>query len=60
MTSRLAAAEQTSGGDLQAATAKASKYKKLFHRVDKKLYTTRLALETCRRPIKTAPVNKIS
>ena len=41
----LAAAEQNLSGDLQAATAKASKYKKSFNRVDKKLDTARLALE---------------
>ena len=45
MTSRLAAAEQNLGGDLQAATAKASKYKKRFRKADKKLDTARLALE---------------
>uniref|UniRef100_A0AAV1V0Z5 Uncharacterized protein n=1 Tax=Peronospora matthiolae TaxID=2874970 RepID=A0AAV1V0Z5_9STRA len=45
MTLRLAAVDQNSGGDLQAATAKASKYKKLSRRVDKKLDTTRLGLE---------------
>ena len=42
----MAAAEQNlGGGDLQAATSKASKYKKIFHRVDKKLDKARLALE---------------
>ena len=37
VTSLLAAAEQKSGGDLQDATAKASKKKKLFHKVDKNM-----------------------
>ena len=45
LTSRLAAAEPNSGGDLQAATSKALRYKKIFHRVDKKLDKARLALE---------------
>ena len=43
--SRLASAEQNSGGDLQAAIAKASKYKKLSNRVDRKLDAARLELE---------------
>uniref|UniRef100_A0AAV1UU00 Nuf2 DHR10-like domain-containing protein n=1 Tax=Peronospora matthiolae TaxID=2874970 RepID=A0AAV1UU00_9STRA len=45
MTLRLAAAKHNLGGDLQAATSKTSKYKKLFHRVDKKLDTTRMELK---------------
>ena len=45
MTSRLAAAEQKPGGDRQAATDEASKYKKRFRKADKKLDTARIALE---------------
>ena len=45
LTSRLAAAEQNPGGDLQASTYKASKYKKRFRKADKKLDTARIALE---------------
>ena len=37
MTSHLDAVEQNLGGGLEAATAKASKYKKLFHKVDKNM-----------------------
>ena len=45
MTSHLDAVEQNLGGGLEAATAKASKYKKLFHKVGKKLEMTRVAVE---------------
>ena len=45
MTLRLAAAEQNTGGDLQAVTDNAFKYKKHFRKADKKLDTAKLALE---------------
>ena len=45
LTSRLAAGEQNPGGDLQASTYKASKYKKRFRKAGKKLDTARIALE---------------
>uniref|UniRef100_A0AAV1UUD9 Uncharacterized protein n=1 Tax=Peronospora matthiolae TaxID=2874970 RepID=A0AAV1UUD9_9STRA len=60
MTSRLAVTKQNLAGDLQAATTKASKYKKPFHRVDKKLDTTRLALENMSKTHQDCPVNKNS
>ena len=44
LTLRLDAAKQNLSGDLQAATVKASKYKKPFHKADKKLDTARIAL----------------
>ena len=44
LTSRLAAPEQNTGGDIQAATDKASKYKKRFRKADKKLDTARIAV----------------
>ena len=52
LTSRLAAAEQNPGGDLQAATDKTSKYKKRFRKVDKKLGTARIALENMSKTYK--------
>ena len=45
LTSRLAAAEQTSGGDLPAATAKASQYKKPSHKVDTRVEMARAELK---------------
>ena len=42
---RLAAAEEYSGGDLQAATVKEYKYKKRFNKFDKKLEMARAELE---------------
>ena len=44
LTSRLAAAEQNQGGDLQAATDKSFKYKKRFCKYYKKLDTARIEL----------------
>ena len=43
--SRLASAEQNSGGYLQAATAQAFKYKALFYKIDMRLQMDRAALE---------------
>ena len=45
LTSRLAAAKQNSGGYLQASTTKASKYKKLFNKVDQKFGVDKTALK---------------
>ena len=45
LTSRLATAEQSLGGDLRNATENAAKYKKRFKRTNKKLKVNKPALE---------------
>ena len=45
LTSILAAAEQSPGGDIQAVTAKEYKFKKHLNNIDKKLGVTKTALE---------------
>ena len=45
LTSRLAAPEQKSVGNLQAATAKVTKYKELFNKFDNQLGVAKTAME---------------